>query len=198
MAKKSLKITRGSTLSETFRYESPHKIYKPITNISNAAPMVITSVGHGLPEKWRVKVTNVAGMVEINSVENYLEAAKLTADTMEINSVNAVGFKPYVSGGILEYNQPINLTGVSAMLQVRENIDSNEILLELSTDNNGIVIDPTNSTITISMSSAATSMIAWDKGVYSLELTFLDGTVITLLEGQVTVLKEVTRVNTGP
>jgi hypothetical protein len=193
MAKKALKIIKGSTLSETFRYESPKKIYKTISNISNSAPMIITSVGHSLPLNWRVKVTNVVGMVEINDTENYLEGTAISPNTIEINSVNAVGFKAYISGGVLEYNQPINLTGVSAALQVRESIDSESVLLELTSFNGGIVIDPTNSTITIYMSAAASSILSWDKGVYSLELTFMDGTVLPLLEGNVTVLKEITR-----
>lgn len=193
MAKKALKIIKGSTLSETFRYESPKKVYRTISNISNSAPMVITSTAHSLPLNWRVKVTNVVGMTEVNDSENYLEATTLTADTIEINSVNAVGFKTYVSGGVLEYNQPINLTNVSAVLQVRENIDSTTVLLELTSFNGGIVIDPINSTITLYMSAATSSLLSWDKGVYSLELTFIDGTVLPLLEGNVSVLKEVTR-----
>lgn len=197
MAKKALKITKGSTLADTFRYESPKRIYKPITNISNSAPLTITAIGHELPAAWRVKVTNVVGMTDINSTENYLEATKLTADTIEINSVNAVGFKPYISGGILEYNQPIDMTSVSAVLQVRETIDSPTVLLELSTQNGGIVIDVPNSTITIYMSAASTSLLTWEKGVYSLELTFYDGTVIPILEGQAIVYKEVTRVDSS-
>lgn len=195
MAKQTLKITKGSTLSNTFRYESPKKIYKPITNISNTAPMVITATAHGLPNAWRVKVTNVVGMVEINNPDEYLEATKLTNDTIEINSINAVGFKPYASGGILEYNQPIDLTGVYAELQVRETIDSPTTLLTLSTQNGGIVINGSNATITIFMSAAATSLLTWTKGVYSVELTFADGTVETFLEGNISTIKEVVRVD---
>jgi hypothetical protein len=193
MAKQALKIIKGSTLSNTFRYESPKKLYRPITNISNTAPMVITAVAHDLPDAWRVKVTNVVGMGEINNQEEYLEATKLTADTIEINSINAVGFKTYVSGGILEYNQPINLTGVSAEMQVRLKVDDTGVLTTLSTQNGGILIDGDNGTLTIYMSAANTSMLDWAKGVYSLELTFPDGTVELFLEGSVSTIKEVVR-----
>jgi hypothetical protein len=193
MAKKALKIIKGTTLSETFRYESPKRVYKTISNISNSAPMIITSTDHGLPLNWRIKLTNVGGMVEVNDAENYLEATALTTSTIEINSVNAVGFKTYTTGGILEYNQPVDLTGVTAALQVRETIGSASTLLSLNTQNGGIVINASNCTITINMSALDTAQISWLKGVYSLELTFPDTTVISILEGAVSVSNEVTR-----
>ncbi len=192
MSKKALKITRGSTFLETFRWETPKKLYKIITDVTNSAPVIITSVDHGLPEYWRGKISNVLGMTELNSSESYYELTKLTSDTIEINSVNSVGFKAYISGGILEIPEPVNLTGYSARMQVRADVDSDTVLLELTTDNSGIILDTVNSTIAISVAATDSADISWDSGVYSLEL--VSGSVVSvLLEGSVTILKEVTR-----
>lgn len=191
-AKLNLTIYQGSTFSEVLRWESSNRVYKPITGITAAAPAVITSTAHGIPDGWRVKVTNVVGMKEINSSDTYRKAKLLTADTIELNEVNAVGYTAYTSGGILEYNQPIDLTGYTARMQIRSKLESTEILVSLTTENSGIVINNTTKTITIVITATATTAFTWTTGVYSLEL-IVGTTVNTLLTGNVTVKKEVTR-----
>ena len=193
MAKQSLKIKKGSTLQEIFRWETSKKIYKVITGISNAAPVVITSTAHGLPASWRGKITNVVGMTDINDADTYREITKIDANTLEINSINSVGYKAYVSGGILEYPEPVNLSGFTARMQVRSDVDSETVLLELTTENGGILIDSANSTIKLYLSAFSTAAITWEKGIYSLELTSSSGVVTELLEGNITMLKEISR-----
>ncbi len=193
MAKQALKIIKGTTFSVLFRYESPKKTYVPITGISRTAPVVITAAGHSMPSAWRVKVTDVLGMTDINSKEDYREATALTGNTIEINSINAVSFKDYASSGIIEYNEPVDLTGFTARMQVRATIDSEAVLLELTTGNGGIVLDTVNSTVSLLVSASVTELITWDSGVYSLELVSGTGVVTTFLEGAITTIKEVTR-----
>lgn len=191
-AKVNLTIYQGSTFSEVLRWESPTKVYKPITNITQAAPAVITSTAHGAPNGWRVKVTNVVGMTQINSTDTYRKATVLSSSSIELNEINAVGYTAYTSGGILEYNLPVDLTGYTARMQIRAKLDATEVLDELTTENSGIVIDNVNKTITISILAADTTLYTWISGVYSLEL-IVGTTVTTLLTGNVSVKKEVTR-----
>ena len=46
-------------------------------------------------------------------------------------------------------NQPINLTGYTARMQVRESVESPIVLLNLSTENDGIAIDGAGGTLTL-------------------------------------------------
>lgn len=190
--KLNFKIYQGATFKEVLRWETSTKVYKPITAITKAAPMVITSPGHGIPLGWRTKVTNVLGMKEINSSEVYHTVTNTDANTVTINSVNSLAYTNYISGGVLEYNQPRNLAGVTGRAQLRSKLDSAEILLELTTANGGVVIDDTLKTITLSISALGTSALTFLSAVYSLEL--IDGAeVLPFIYGAITLEKEITR-----
>ena len=191
-AKVNLTIYQGATFSEVLRWESSVKIYKPITGITQAAPAVVTAQDHGAPDGWRVKVTNVGGMIQINSTDTYKKATVLSANSIELNEINAVGYVAYTSGGILEYNEPINLAGFTARMQIRAKLESTEVLEELTTENGGIIIDNNNKTITLNISATDTALYTWTCGVYSLEM-IVDSNVTPLISGSVTVKKEVTR-----
>jgi hypothetical protein len=191
--KLNFKVYQGSTFNEVLRWESSKKIYKTITSITQAAPCVVTATAHGVPEGWRVKITNVGGMTDINSTENYIQATKLTVDTIELNSINSVGYKAYTTGGILEYNEPINLTGYTARMQIREKVDSTTIIKELTTENAGIVIDTANYKINIIISATDTALFIFASAVYSLELVSSTQVVTPLANGTLTLVKEVTR-----
>ena len=190
--KLNLTVYQGSTFSEVLRWESSTKVYKSITNISQAAPAIITSANHGVVDGWRIKITNVGGMKEINSTDNYKKATVLTSSTIELNDTNAVGYTAYTTGGILEYNLPVDLTGYTARMQIRAKLESDIVLLSLTTENGGIVINNTTKTITLVIAATDTTTITWLTGVYSLEL-ISGSTVSTLITGNVTVKKEVTR-----
>lgn len=191
-SKINFKLYQGSTFSEVLRWESSKKKYKTITGISNAAPCVVTSTAHGIPEGWRVKITNVAGMTDINSTENYNIATFLTSSTIELNAINSVGYKTYTSGGILEYNEPVDLTGYTARMQLRAKLDDTVVLHSMTTENGGISIDAVNSTITLNITATNTALFTFTSAVYSLEL--INGTVvIPFANGTITLIKEVTR-----
>ena len=191
-SKINFKLYQGSTFSEVLRWESSRKVYKTITGISNAAPCIITSTAHGLPNGWRVKVTNVLGMTEINNTEDYYLGTAVDANTIELNAVNSVGYKTYTSGGILEYNQPVNLTGYTARMQIRLKVEDADFIHELTTENGGITINTTDSTLTLTISAVDTAAFTFSTAVYSLEL--VTGSVVTpFVNGTITMYKEVTR-----
>ena len=187
------KVYQGSTFNEVLRCESSKKVYKPITNITQAAPVVVTSASHGVKDGQRIKITNVGGMTEINSTEIYNLATVLSTSTIEINNINSIGYKAYTTGGILEYNLPVDLTGCTARMQIRDKIDSTTFIKELTTENSGIIIDTATSKITMYISAVDTAAFTFGSAVYSLELVYLDGTVKPLANGTLTLVKEVTR-----
>lgn len=189
--KKNFKIYQGSTFNEILRWESSTKVYKPITAITKAAPMVVTAVGHGLVAGWRAKISNVVGMKEVNS-EEYLVATEITNDTATFNNVNAAGYTAYVSGGILEYNMPVPLNGYTGRMQIRASVNSSTVILELTTENSLLVIDDATKTITINIPASTTQTFTFKSAVYSLELVS-GATVIPFIYGNLTLDTEVTR-----
>lgn len=87
----------------------------------------------------------------------------------------------------------VNLTGCTARMQVRGKLTDTAVLLDLTTANGGIVLGGVAGTVTIKLSAAQTTAIAWKAAVYDLEIIFADGTVRRLLSGSTTVSPEVTR-----
>ena len=189
----NFKVYQGSTFKEVFRWESSTKVYVPISGITKAAPCVVsTSVAHSMPQGWRFKVSNVLGMKEINSDSTYHTAHSVTADTININSLNSLAYSAYTSEGVIEYNQPVDLTNTTARMQIREKLESTTPILELTTENGGILIDNVLKTITIYISAADTTLLNFSAAVYSLEL-IKNSEVTPFLTGSVSLVKEVTR-----
>jgi hypothetical protein len=91
----------------------------------------------------------------------------------------------------------VDLTGFIARLQARKTKADSEVLLDLTTENGGlditIVPSPLSSTITLSIDDDATAALNFTSALYDLEIQAADGTVQRLLEGKVTVSREVTR-----
>ena len=197
--KVDLEICKGATFSKVLRWESATVVFKPITGITKAAPPVVTAIGHGAPDGWRVAITGVLGMTQINAANNppknsqYVKAKLLTADTVSLNAVDASSFSSYTSGGILRYNQPVDLAGYTARMHIRASQAASVTLLELTTENSRIALDNTLKTITLSLLASVTAAITWTTGVYDLELVSAGGVVSRLLEGAVNIHQEVTR-----
>jgi len=192
--KLNFKIYQGSTFQEVLRWESSTKVYVPITNITKSAPVIITAANHNIPIGWRARITNVSGMKEINcSEEEYYQVTATTTDTATINSVNSLGYTQYTSGGVLEYNQPVDLAGYTARMHIREKLESTSIILQLTTENNRIVLDNIAKTITLKISATDTATLTVPQAVYNLELVSSTGIVTSLIAGNIQLLKEVTR-----
>lgn len=187
------KIYQGSTFNEIIRWETLLKTYVPITAITKSAPVVITAIAHEIPVEWRVKLSNIVGMTELNSNEIYHQVTSVTPDTITINAVNTLAYKSYISGGVLEYNTPVNLSGYTARMQIRSKVDSLDTIAELTTENAGIVLNNINKTILLQIPALTTSAFSFINAVYSLELIASGGQVTTLVTGTITLVKEVTR-----
>ena len=195
-AKISYKIYQGSTFTETLRWESETKAYMPISNITQAAPCVITTTTtHTVPINWRIRVTGVTGMKDINIVgdDGYYLVTGKTSNTVTLNQVNSAAYAAYTSGGILSWNLPVPLTGYTAQMQIRETLESTTVIAELSTANGRIVIDPINYTISINLPATLTATFNFDSAVYSMELTDAQSNVFQFVNGSISLVKEVTR-----
>jgi hypothetical protein len=190
--KLNLKIYQGSTFKQVLRWESSTKVYVPITNITKSAPIVITAPNHNVPVGWRARVTNAGGMKEVNLLD-YNIVTETTQDTVTFNQINSLAYSTYTTGGVLEYNQPVPLAGLTARMQLREKLLSESVIYELNTSNGGIVFDEEYMTITIAVPDNITESFNFISGVYTLELQYPNGDTSTFAKGSVSLEKEVTR-----
>jgi tRNA threonylcarbamoyladenosine modification (KEOPS) complex Pcc1 subunit len=196
LKKNDLTLLQGRTFIHTVKWGLDSIVYKPITGITQAAPCIVTAIGHGLPDGWRVAVVSAKGLTQINAStppkdNEYVVAKVLTPDTVELNTVNASGYKPYVSGGYLQYNAPKDLAGYVARMTIKDKVGGTE-LMSLTTANSRIQIDNTTKTITLAIDADDTAAITWKVGTYDLELESPSGVVTALMYGAVKVTKEVT------
>jgi len=78
-------------------------------------------------------------------------------------------------------NLPVNLTGYSAKMQVRD--ISNNVIVELSTANGKIVITPGIGQIALALTATQTAALAVGNYNYDLNLTDSASNVYKILEG---------------
>ena len=88
-------------------------------------------------------------------------------------------------------NTPLDLTGYTAAMQVREGYSSPDALLSL-TSSAGIALGGTAGTVQIAISAAQSSAIPAGSYAYDLELT-LSGAVTRLLQGSFSVVGNITK-----
>lgn len=94
---------------------------------------------------------------------------------------------------------PIDLTGYTARMQARAAAGDPGTLVDLTTENGGIVLVPAEGKITLVMDADATAALDWpagrhvaSNGIYQLELESPTGFVTRLLKGTLTLDPEVT------
>ena len=201
--KKDFEILIGSTWGCVVRWGTTPIVRKPITNIdlSLGAPRLSVS-SHGLFEGWGVAVYGVKSPRQINAVNNppegsdYHSATVIDTGTIELNDVTPVDengqeWPAYTSGGFIQYDTPVDLTGYTARMSIKDKIGG-AVLHSLTTENGGIVIDPAAKTILLSIPAATTEDFTWSRGVYDLEMVSSAGKVTRIISGRIALSREVT------
>lgn len=197
MAKQlDLVVPQGDTFTRVIRWETAPYIYKAITAITQSAPVTITATAHGLKSGWRAAVVSARGMREINA-ENapprdseYKQATVVDANNVTLNKVNSSDYDAYTSGGYLQFFTPVDLTGHTARMTIKNRVGGT--VLQVLASPTDIVIDVSNQTITIILSATVTAGFVWTKGTYDLEMVSASGVVTKLYRGSITIAKEVT------
>lgn len=194
-------VRQGETFTHVIMWATDEIVYKPITAVPSVAPLRLTVPSHELVTDVPVAVTAVKGMAELNaeidedgSVDDasYMPATRIDQDTIELNGINAAGFKSYVSGGYIQYMKPVDLGSYTkARMTIRDRVGGTA-LMELTSDDGDIVINDTTKKITVTISDEDTAAITWKRGVYDIEIESDDGSVIRLDWGTVEVSREIT------
>ena len=201
--KKDFEILIGSTWGYVIRWGTTPIVRKPITAIdfSMGAPRPSVAA-HGLFDGWGVAVYGVKSPRQINAANNppegsdYHSATVIDAGTIELNDVTPVDengqeWPAYTSGGFIQYDTPVDLTGYTARMSIKDKIGGS-VLHSLTTENNGIDIDPAAKTITLSIPAADTEDFIWSRGVYDLEMVSPAGKVTRIISGRIALSREVT------
>jgi hypothetical protein len=89
---------------------------------------------------------------------------------------------------------PVNLTGYKARMQIREKVDSPNYIVNLTTENGGIIFrDAVNGIFSVEMSDTVTAAMNFKHAVYDIEFVSPGGIVTRLFGGNVALSPEVTR-----
>ena len=192
----NLRIYQGSTFNQMFRWESETPQYATIAAINKSAPCVIVvNTGQPTPPpSWRVRVTGASGMKQINLVDedDYYISTNTVGANVYINELNSVNFDTYTGGGVLSWNYPVPLGNYTGLMQIRRSVLSSSPLLQI-TSGSGIQINDTDKYIRVTITKEQTAQLDFSVGVYSLELTNNLGETITFIQGNISLVKEVTR-----
>lgn len=91
-------------------------------------------------------------------------------------------------------DNPVDLTGATASMQIRDNVDASTVLHEASTDNGEITFNESEGRATVTIPASVTSGFDWTEGVYDLLITRPDNSrVDPIVRGGVGVKKAITR-----
>ena len=88
---------------------------------------------------------------------------------------------------------PVNLEGYTARMLIRRNKSAPDVIAEATTENGYIALGGDAGTITLTLPATLTETFVFRRGVYDMVLVSAGGQVTRLLEGGVTVSREVTR-----
>jgi hypothetical protein len=89
---------------------------------------------------------------------------------------------------------PVNVTGYTARLQARVDIEETETVLSMTTDaGGGITLGGAAGTITLNRTATQTALLPAGGYVYDLELVSGAGVVTRLVQGDLSISPEVTR-----
>ena len=97
---------------------------------------------------------------------------------------------------VVEYKDssgnPINLTGATAKLQVRDTKGGSKLAFTLTSPSGGITIDAPNGKLTVRMTPTQTNKLFYPKSSYDLMLTDASAVKTKLIEGFLTLSRSVT------
>lgn len=163
----TITIRKGETVRLPIRIESDEWDYAPITTIENTAPVRITATSHSIPDGWRAAVMNAKVLTEMNAENNppkdseLRKIARIDANTVEINDINAAGFKTHTaSTGQLAFYKPLDLSGfTSARMDVKDKIGGT-VIASFNTTDGTLEIDLASDALWLNLTPTESAIVA--------------------------------------
>lgn len=177
----NVSIDQGADWNITYIYKQPAEI----TNITSNGTTVTFTAVNGFSAGQIVSIDGV-----LPSQYNFQNVAINSATGTQFTVTNpATGI--YISGGIA--TAPVNITGLTAALQLRSEPSSSTAVLSL-TSGAGITLTGATGQIDVHATATQTGAIIAGPYVYDLELTNPSSGVVTrVAQGQAIVSAQVTR-----
>ncbi len=173
-----LEVGRGSEFNYSFMIATEDLVYKEITNITRNAPCVLTVPAHGLPTEWPIVISDVPGMVQLNSSEPRGAYAN-DISTLTLRDVNSTGYHGYTGGGTIRYEKPLDYfdyTGEIVLTALNAPTDSLDA---------GLILDTVGKRITLNIPAATSAPWAWDQGEYTIAITTEKGIRVQVIYGTI-------------
>lgn len=204
-ANKPIEVSSGHTYSFELRWETTPIVRAPISGITCPAGSAVieTSTAHGLLTGWRTAIVNVQQPKQINAVDpnkikdaEYYPVTVTSPTTLELNTLNIGDLKPYTSDGFLQYNTPVDLTGISLRFRFRTRkggaLLASNLAADAPLDLLSATVDPVTRKMTITVPSTATTALSGKSGWYDVEAVSSDTppVVTPLVSGTFSVEKE--------
>ncbi len=189
IAKVPLTIPQGSSYRKSLRWTQSTIREVLVESVSAASPAVITTqTDHGLPTiQWPI----VYEGRRYDFVGSDILALRLTDTTIELPFSTLLA-PPFRGPAAISYRPPMDLTGCTARAQFRAEVDSDEVLLSLTTENGGIEIDPQGLVVLV-FKDTDTDGAEWRNSVFDVEVVFSTGDPIRFVEGPAKLDPNVTR-----
>lgn len=192
-----LEVIQGKTFLASFGWSQGKFVWKPITGVSQSAPVALTVTGHDLKDGWPYWISDLKKPACLNNVQNGCEgqgdelgapyeAEVSDANTLTINHINGQRLDPYSgSGGVIRYFQRADITGYSALMQVRRTARDDAVLFEASSVGADPMIDVDEDAATFYLSIPADALddAAFTDAVYQIEIEAPDGSKYLLAYG---------------
>jgi hypothetical protein len=189
-----LDFIQGATFSNTFHWYAGGRFMAPIEEITIGYPTIVKVTAHGLPtiSDTPIILSSIEGCTILNSKELGIEeGAWVDVDHFEM-PVSTVKDPWTVGSGEMTYFKPTDITGFTARMHVKERWQSDEILIDLTTENGGILLTVEDASIVLTIQPAVTQALKIKKGVYSVEMISPGADITRIFEGVVVVHREVT------
>lgn len=205
MTPRKITVAAGHTFSFDLRWETAPIVRVPIKGITcpNGSALIETTVAHGVLDGWRCAIVNVQHPKQINASdpnkikdEEYYPAAVVSPTVVELNKLNIADLKPYTSGGFLQFNTPVDLTGIALRFRMYDRKGGKLLASNLIADAPLNILVATTDVAarksTMTFPSTATELLSGKAGWYDVEAASADATpvVTPLVYGEVVVEKE--------
>jgi hypothetical protein len=108
--------------------------------------------------------------------------------TIDQGTTVSIDFQYRTSAGVV-----IPLTSYTARMQARPTQSSAVTVMDATTDNGQLVVTGATGTVTLTLTAAQSAALDFDRAVYDIEIVSPAGVVTRLVQGTVTLSREVTR-----
>lgn len=182
-----LEVYSGATFQQDFIWGCGESI--EITSIIIGAVTTVIAPRHGLQTGQVVTVSGIKGTKELNGGTYTIIA--VDANSFTLDGVDSTAYGLYLSGGYVVI--PVDITGYTAIMHIRSKQPSDEVILELSTANNRIILGGTNGAIELEIDSTDTAALKKGKYVYDLKLISAGSVTTRFIQGKISIDSQVTR-----